>query len=120
MKVTDATPADIQRFFGIKMPYHWEGIVAKEGNLITGIGGVYVEHSGRVMGWMHLTPFTRKAIAFRYVIMYLRKLRDRGVDEISVKCDTNIGRAEAFLERLGFARTGNVEDNMEVWTWQRS
>ena len=118
MKVSKATDKDISRFYGVKMPFPWEGIVGKEGDLIVGIGGVFVQSDGTLMGFMDLTRKTRKPMVFRYVIMYLRELRRRGIDAVSVSCDTSFNRAEAFLIRLGFTATDYVDDGRRIWTWQ--
>lgn len=119
MIIEQATDRDIARLhLKARIPFPWEGLVAKKGETIMGIGGVYVEPSGRIMGFMDLHPGLRTPILFRNVLRYINELKDRGIDEISVKCETRFNRAEAFLKRLGFEATGTYEDEMEVWTWR--
>ncbi len=116
--ISKATKADIRRFYGIDMPTAWEGIVGKRGKLIVGVGGVFVTPDGEVQGFMDLSPYARKPLVFRYVIMYLRELKARGIDCIKVMCDTRFNRAEEFLLRLGFEKTDEETNGMRCWKWQ--
>lgn len=116
MIVEKATDMDVARLHcRLSIPFPWEGLTAKKGKTVMGIGGVYVEDSGRVMAFLEIHPSLRKPLLYRYTITYLKQLKARGLDDIYVKCDTRFPKAEKFLERHGFKPTGEQEDGMELW-----
>lgn len=104
MKVEKATDKDFSRFYGVRVKTSWEGFVVKDGDLIVGIGGVLVLGDGTLWGFMDLGKKTRSPLLYRYVITYLKDLKERGIDKVHVNCSEHIPRAAAFLERLGFVR----------------
>jgi hypothetical protein len=112
MNITKATDKDFFKFYGVRVTTAWEGLVAKEGDLITGIGGVMVLADATLWGFMDLSKQSRTPMLFRYVITFLRELKARGVGNVQVTCSEHIPRAVEFLEKLGFTR----DNGGDTWT----
>ncbi len=114
----DLIPATQQHFvrvFGMTCPVPFEGMAAMRGDVVMAIGGVAVEEDGELTAFLWCKAQARGPWMFRAVKRGLRKLATRGCGPVRAYCDSSIARSDVFLERLGFVKTGETKNNMEIW-----
>lgn len=118
-RVEPATREDIARYFpGVRIPGNWLGFAAKDGRLVRAVGGVLEYQSGQWIMFLDGQQRAKRSCFLRYGLKLLKHAQAQGAREVIALCDEEIPRAVPFLERLGFARTSKVENNMVVWKWQ--
>lgn len=116
--VSEATDRDMFQFYGARLQNPWEGLVAKIGNQIVGMGGVYANEAGEVVAFLDLRKWARKPSVYKYAFRLINEMKSRGCDEVVTSCDKRIPRASEFLSRLGFKPTDREEAGRQVWVWR--
>lgn len=117
--VSKATDDDIARFYGgISLAGEWIGLARRRGRLVVAMGGIVRTDSGPWRGFMDIPPSERGASVYRHASRLLKDAAKSGADQVAVACDDTIPRAVEFLERLGFQKTDEIENDMAVWVWR--
>lgn len=109
MLVTEATPEEICRFFGIEA---WVGI---KDDRVVGIAG-FRRDGDRVWGFLDLSgkppPLT--------MIKAIKRRLDETDEPVYVGCAEHLfPSAPKLLTLLGFAPTEETVQGMRVWAWHR-
>lgn len=118
-----ATDSDFWRFFGAPAPDCWAGIVADDGRMLLGIGGVARGDDRR--WWCHVgkAPGVGGLRAAKLMLRAAKVLfscvRASGIAELYALADPRISRSEFYLQRLGFAPTDERRKGLVVWRWTR-
>ncbi len=115
----EAREEDFIRFYkGVFPATDWRGKVMRRGRLVVAVAGIVEDPDGTYWGFLDLPPWERKRMVFRESKRFLDQCARDGIDCIRTTCDDSIERAEIFLERLGFERTGRTIDNKAEWIWR--
>ena len=114
-----ATAADFNELVGVLPVARARALAAKLGDQVIGLGGFLYMQDGTVWASMIATPAVRKfpTAMFRGGVLAMRMARRLGLREIFASTDKAEPAAERFLERLGFARIGEVNGEV-VFRWR--
>ena len=112
-----ASDDDFRAFFGKEPPEVWNALAGVRDGIVVGIGGVTYSPEGVAVGFLDTTE--RPAMALhRAGLHFMSVMRKYEVSPVLTYCDGTIARANAWLERLGFKKTGDVIDGQDVWKWE--
>ena len=119
-----ATPSDFRRYYRRAAPV-FTAYVARSDGRIVGMAGVMWDDDGRAWAFMdHRLPTDGPLPAFamhRAARRFLAVMRQVGEPAIYTAADTSVSpRAEAWLARLGFHPTDELNSDVQVWKWQPS
>lgn len=113
-----ADDKELYRFFGVRLERTYNAVCGRDGIRTIGIGGIYQDLDGQVWGFIDARPEYFSPVMYRQALRFLRSLAQDGVKSIKVQRQ-NIDTSEAFLTRLGFKKTAEVINDMEIWEWQQ-
>ena len=110
-----ATDRDWVRAFGLPAPQCWMGLVADDGRLIHGIGGLVKQDNGLWVAWLRMTPGCRCPLlmhkAAREIVASAREAKLT----IYALADRDISGSGQWLKRLGFYRTKRKVGGYKIW-----
>lgn len=109
-----ATKLDYIEFFGGKIPAH----VMRVNGVSIACAGL-VRRDGEWWGYLEIKGRPKGRHLAQLVLMMRRGLGGYGVP-IKVQCDAHkYAKAPRLLRVLGFEKTNQTENGMEIWQWQK-
>ena len=112
-----ATDDDFRAFFGKEPPEVWTAMCGVRDGKVVGIGGVVYSDEGVAVGFLDAKERPSMTL-HRAALRFMTVMKDVGEPYIVTYCDAGMSRAKAWLERLGFRKSGETVDSQEVWKWQ--
>lgn len=111
-----ATADDYVAMTGMPEPAEWFGLASRRPWLVEGIGVVYRAADGRWWLSFQRAPGVHKVkTAHAAAKRLLAEADGRGL-VLHALADPRIDGAEAWIERLGFRRSGEKMEGLDVWT----
>ena len=112
-----ATADDYYRFYG--RPWRWPviaGLVADNGWMIEGIGGLYQREDGTFWVFLSRAPGVVNRRELVKAAREIMTLADECNVPVHAYADPRIGGADKLLAHLGFEQTETIENDLRVWT----
>lgn len=111
-----ATADDYVAMTGLPEPAEWFGLAYRRPWLVEGIGVVYRAKDGRWWLSFQRAPGVSKVkTAHAAAKRLLAEADARGIT-LHTLADPRIDGSEAWIERLGFRRSGDAMEGLDVWT----
>lgn len=115
MALRPATADDWAAMTGLPAPGEWFGYVEGRAHLIEGLGAIYLAGDGRWWITFQRCPGVGKVkTAHAGAKRLLAESQERGVT-VHALAQPGMPGADMWLERLGFAMTGQELEGVAVW-----
>lgn len=117
VRIEYASTADVARFFPDKLPYRLQAYIAKAGDEVLGLGGLYYLNDTRV-AFLTLTDAGKKhpVTLCRWVKIWLHRLQKSGIRTVNAVADPSIPSAVRFLTHFGFKPIDIIQGHT-VYQW---
>jgi len=116
MALQAATDSDWAAIAGRAPPGAWWGYVEARPHFIEGFGAIYQAADGRWWLTFARSPgITKTKSAHAGAKRLLADAAEKGIT-VHVLADPRIDGAEMWVERLGFRRSGEKLEGLDVWT----
>lgn len=114
--------SDLSAVIGEPLPFRIRAITVLDGDKVLGIGGIGFTPDGRVIAFVQQSEEAKRyPIAFhRAGLMAMRMIEESSVAEVLSSADKDNPKALQWLERLGFVRAGDIENNRALFVWRRT
>lgn len=109
---------ELHRFYGRFVVQPIRGYAARSGFRTVALGGLTVDASGRVWGFIDFKPGYRLKAIYKYMLRLLDEARADGIPEIWVSRNTELDTSERLLTRGGFTKSDETIDDHELWVWR--
>jgi hypothetical protein len=111
-----ATNRDWQIVFpGCPIPGYWVGFVSRSEYMIEGLGGFFLTDCNRYWMFVRVMPGVRKPVLLHKMARLTIAIAEEAGIRLWAQCDERFARSSVWLARLGFVKTDEAINGVNVW-----